>query len=681
MKPQRASPGAQPRKSRAHRFLPFAIVFGIALILRLVHLALIRQAPFTTVVMGDSKSYDTWAMTIAAGDWIGTDVFYQAPLYPYVMGAIYAVAGHDLNWVRLVQAMLGSLAAVLIGLSASRLFTQREGLIAGLIAAAWAPAIFFDGLIQKTALDGFLTALLLWTVTGLVADTGMRRAWFGLGVVLGALSLTRENALVLVPVIGLWIALRHRPADAPAVRVGQAGAVLAGLVLVLAPVAARNYAVGGGFYLTTSQFGSNLYLGNNPYTDGTAGSLIAGRGSPEYERTDAVALAERAEGRTLTPAEVSSYWTGRTLAYIREQPARWGVLMARKSALLWNRTEAFDTESQESYAEWSPVVRLLQPVTHFGLLVPLACLGVLVTWRDRSRLWVLYALVAAYGASVVLFFIYARYRYPLVPFLIVLAAAGLVRGRAWLSGLVGTHRAAAAVALIVVIVFTNWPLLATTDNRAVSEHNLAAALQADGRMDEALEHYRKAVSINPSYAPAYSNMGTVLLAQGNDAAAVDAYRQALAIQPDFPDAHFNLGNALLTLGRPADAADEFRAALASSPGAVDVLTNLGIALLDAGRLEDGMASLRRAVAAAPRAAEPRYALGRALLEQGRAGEAIEHLQVAADQAPSAEVLNDLGIALDTAGRTADAVASFERALQLDASFTEARRNLEVVRSR
>jgi hypothetical protein len=41
--------------------------------------------------------------------------------------------------------------------------------------------------------------------------------------------------------------------------------------------------------------------GNNPYTDGTAGSPLAGRGAAEYERQDAIALAERATGRTQSP--------------------------------------------------------------------------------------------------------------------------------------------------------------------------------------------------------------------------------------------------------------------------------------------------------------------------------------------------------------------------------------------
>ena len=50
--------------------------------------------------MGDARGYDAWARRLAAGDWIGTDVFYQAPLYPYFLGVVYALAGHDLLAVR-----------------------------------------------------------------------------------------------------------------------------------------------------------------------------------------------------------------------------------------------------------------------------------------------------------------------------------------------------------------------------------------------------------------------------------------------------------------------------------------------------------------------------------------------------------------------------------------------------
>jgi hypothetical protein len=65
---------------------------------------------------------------------------------------------------------------------------------------------------------------------------------------------------------------------------------------------------GGGFFLTTSQFGPNFYIGNNPSADGTYQSLRFGRGAPEFERQDATELAEATRSAArLSPAEVSSF--------------------------------------------------------------------------------------------------------------------------------------------------------------------------------------------------------------------------------------------------------------------------------------------------------------------------------------------------------------------------------------
>ncbi len=61
-------------------------IFGLALAIRLLHVWQIRRAPFFSVLMGDARAYDEWAQQIAHGDWLGRGVFYQAPLYPYLLG-------------------------------------------------------------------------------------------------------------------------------------------------------------------------------------------------------------------------------------------------------------------------------------------------------------------------------------------------------------------------------------------------------------------------------------------------------------------------------------------------------------------------------------------------------------------------------------------------------------------
>ena len=100
-------------------FAPAAFgIFALALTLRVVHMWQMRSSPFFAVLMGDARGYDEWAQRIVGGDWIGRDVFYQAPLYPYFLALIYSFSGHSPILVRLVQAVMGSCSCVLVAAAA-----------------------------------------------------------------------------------------------------------------------------------------------------------------------------------------------------------------------------------------------------------------------------------------------------------------------------------------------------------------------------------------------------------------------------------------------------------------------------------------------------------------------------------------------------------------------------------
>ena len=534
----------------------FVILSIVALTVRLVYIWQIRESPFFAVLMGDARRYDAWASEIASGDWIGREVFYQAPLYPYFLGFLYAIAGHSLLMVRVCQAVIGTTACVLLALAARRLYSERAGLIAGLGLALYAPAIFSDGLLQKTVLDLFFICLVLWIISGLVDEPAKRSRWFWLGMSLGGLALTRENALAIVGAILLVPPGRSQSAHPQ--RLLHAGVLVLGLAVVLLPVAARNRIVGGEWHLTTSQFGPNLYIGNNPHADGTYGALREGRGSPEYERQDAIEIAEAAAGRRLTPGEVSSFWVRQTMEFVRSQPGAWLTLMSTKAVLLWNRTEFVDTESQASYEDSSSLLYALAPVGHFGILVPLAILGIIATWADRSRAGVYYAMTAAYAASVVLFYVSARYRMPLVPLLILFAAAGLASLTTFLRTAGAPKIAVAATTIGAVMILANLPILSADLMRATTETNLGVALQTDGRLHEAEAHYRRALAIQPEHAPAHVNLGMVLVALHRPDEAIEAYKRAIELKSEDVDLDVRLGNALLQAGRAPEAVEYFR---------------------------------------------------------------------------------------------------------------------------
>ncbi len=160
------------------------VIFAVALAVRLVHIWQIRPSPFFDILLGDANGYDQWAQRLAAGDWIGSEVFYQAPLYPYFLGLVYKIFGRDLLVVRIIQALIGSASCALLGMAGARFFSKPVGLIAGLALALWAPAIFFDGLLQKSVLDVFFVCLMLWLLAMLVypAKAGHHKViWLALG--------------------------------------------------------------------------------------------------------------------------------------------------------------------------------------------------------------------------------------------------------------------------------------------------------------------------------------------------------------------------------------------------------------------------------------------------------------------------------------------------------------------
>ena len=627
------SPEKSPRYNRDT--LPYLFVWMLAFATRAVYLWQIRHAPVFTLLLGDATSYDAWARRIANGDWLGQGVFYQAPLYPYFLGALYALFGKNLLTVRLVQIVIGASSCVLLARAGRSFFTRTAGLVAGVLLAVYPTAIFFDGSIQKSVLDLFFVCALLATL-GRLWENPRPRWWFGAGVVLALLALTRENALIFLPIILAWLfAVWH--GELWTTRLRWAGLLLLGVATLLVPVGCRNLLVGGEFHLTTAQFGPNFYIGNGRDATGTYQALRWGRGTAKFERDDATQLAEQATARKLTPSAVSRYWTAQALDEIRADESRWMRLLWRKWRLIWNISEVGDSDDQYTQGDWSSLLRVLNRLLHFGTLCPLAALGVCLTWKQRQRVWLLYAMVLGYAASVVLFYVFSRYRFPLVPMLVLFAAAGLaglpdaLRETRW--GALGTGVIAAVVAASIC----NRPMVPEVSARATMQYNLGVALVQTGRVDEATGHFEQALRIMPDYVTAHYNLGLALVQLGRLPEAVEQYEQALRIKPDYVSAHYNLGLALVQLGRLPEAMGHWEQALRLKSDYAEAANNLAWLLATLAPADGG--DPVRAVKLAEQACE---------LTDNQA----------------AENLDTLAVAYAADGRFNDAITTAQKAIEL-----------------
>jgi len=143
-----------------------------------------------------------------------------------------------------------------------------------------------------------------------------------------------------------------------------------------------------------------------------------------------------------------------------------------------------------------------------------------------------------------------------------------------------------------------------------AHYNLAAMLQARGKLEEAMQEYQAALGLQPDDPVANNGMGSALLSEGQADKAMPYLVAALKTRPDYFDAHYNLGNALASRNDFEGAAQQFRLALQSQPNDANAEANLGGALAEMGRFDEAKLHLERALQI-----DPHHSLARENLEE------------------------------------------------------------------
>jgi len=207
-------------------------------------------------------------------------------------------------------------------------------------------------------------------------------------------------------------------------------------------------------------------------------------------------------------------------------------------------------------------------------------------------------------------------------------------------------------------------------------NNKGASLRALGRHDEAVTCLKKALEVQPDYAPAHYNLGFALYNKGDLEGAIAEYRTALRFQPDLGPAHNSLGAALDVKGDLDGAIAEYRRALRLRPDDAYAHNNLGLALYNKGDLEGALAEYRTALRFQPDLAPAHCNLGFALDVKGDLEEAIAEYRTAIRLEPgNAALHNNLARALGSKGDLDGAIAEYRTAIRLQPDFATAHYNL------
>ena len=230
----------------------------------------------------------------------------------------------------------------------------------------------------------------------------------------------------------------------------------------------------------------------------------------------------------------------------------------------------------------------------------------------------------------------------------------------------------------------------------LAHDNLGVLRAREGRLTEAVEHYRAAVRLNPDFPETYNNLGTALARLGRrpeaEAAFAEAVRlkpdsvkaeanwanllsdenrypeaethfgRALRLQPEDAEAHYGLANVLANSERLAEAIPHYREALRLRPNYPEAHANLGLAFATGGRWNEALAELTEAVRLRPNYPEAHAYLGFALAGAGRTPEAVGEYREALRLHPdNPDVHYQLGMALRALGQTAEAEQELEAA--------------------
>jgi predicted O-linked N-acetylglucosamine transferase (SPINDLY family) len=203
-----------------------------------------------------------------------------------------------------------------------------------------------------------------------------------------------------------------------------------------------------------------------------------------------------------------------------------------------------------------------------------------------------------------------------------------------------------------------------------SDHGAAYAATGNaqvvqGRFEDAVVSYRRALEINPGDIKSFVNLGNVLSELGRKEEAITAYRQVIDRNPGFVGAYHNLGHVLLDLDRAAEAIEVYRRALRADPDHPMVLADLGVALYHQNKHDEAIACYRRALEANPGDAEIHYNLGVALAKKGALDEAIASYREALRLNPdSAETRDNLANTYLRRGELDEALACYREACRL-----------------
>ena len=593
------------------------IIFSAAFLLRLIYIIQYRSNPTFDYPMVDELWNLNWAKEILGGNFWGDEAYFRGPLYPYLLAFFLLITGKALFWVRFIQIIIAASSAVMVYIIGRKAFSQKVGIVSGLAYAAYGTIIFYESMLLIPVTFIFLNLLAVYLLLKYQGDYNPKK-WLLAGLVVGLSAIARPNILLLAPFFMIWIYFGFRQLKEIKKRLLIPLVYLVGILIPVLSVTVRNIAVTGEAVLISSQGGVNLYIGNNPDTEGLTmmmPEVKLNEALPWHEFTLATReAAEKEVGHSLTAGEESSFWTKKTLKFIVSNPGKFIGITLKKTLyfiLGFENSDQTDIYQSRDYSSLSKILIWKKPVYFpYGLVFPLALVGMILCWSKRKELALFYVFIIGYTPTVVLFLVTARHRLAVVPFLLIFGASAAITLWEWGRKKKWNKVSLYTLIFIIALILTNRtyfdigfenvfqthfnlaltyerqgdPVAAEKEYRAALEeypysattlNNLGHLLYKSGRYDEAMTYFERAIRSEPDFADAYNNAGLIYEARNDYGNAEQLYLKAAEIDPELHQADINLGDLYLNKNDFAGAERFYRRAMHKAPQSADAYFKLG----------------------------------------------------------------------------------------------------------
>jgi len=207
---------------------------------------------------------------------------------------------------------------------------------------------------------------------------------------------------------------------------------------------------------------------------------------------------------------------------------------------------------------------------------------------------------------------------------------------------------------------------------------LGAALRGEGRRDEALQVFDKAVQLKPDDAGLWSQLGDALVEAERRSDALLCFRQTLSLDPSRFDAAYKAGHILQGMGQFEEALLVLNRGVEIQPNHAPTLQVRAVVLKNLNRIEEALADNRRVIELDPGNANVYVNQGNALQALGRHEEALLWYDRSLVIRPDGGCITNRAMSLTELGRYDEAMAAYKQSLDVDPNQPKAVWNLALL---